>query len=116
MIKIKRVYENFGKNDGFRILVDRLWPRGISKEKAGIKAWMKEIAPSYGIIKGFHSGGDWAGFKEKYRKELKEKKGLLEEIKNHEKKYKIVTLVYSAKDEKHNQAVILKEVLKSGKV
>jgi len=113
MIKLKRIYEKVEKDDRFRILVDRLWPRGISKGKAKIDLWLKEIAPSDKLRKWFgHKPERWEEFKKKYQEELKAKKDLLKQIKELEKKNKIITLVYSAKDEKRNNAVVLFEVLR----
>lgn len=114
MIKIKRVYENPGKEDGYRILVDRLWPRGISKEKAKIDLWLKEIAPSNTLRRWFsHDPKKWEEFKEKYRKELKEKKDLTRQLKKLEKEKRIITLLYAAQDQEHNNAAVLQELLGS---
>ncbi len=114
MIFIKRVYDNFSDNDGYRILVDRLWPRGVSKEKAKIDLWMKEIAPTNNLRKWFsHDAEKWELFKIKYMEELKEKLSLLKEIKKIENNEKVITLVYAAKDENRNNAVVLKEVLET---
>jgi len=112
MIKTKRVYDKPEKEDGFRILVDRLWPRGLSKEKAGIALWFKDIAPSDELRKWFlHDTEKWIEFKQKYKNELENKSELLDEIKQIEKKEKVVTLLYAAKDNKHNNASVLKEIL-----
>ena len=116
MILTKRVYGEPSKKDGFRVLVDRLWPRGLTKEKAKVDLWMKEIAPSDALRKAFHAEKvDWAEFEKKYRTELKDKKELLSEIGALEKKHGTVTLVYGRHDEKQNQAVVLASVLKGGK-
>lgn len=113
MIKLKRAYETSSKNDGFRILVDRLWPRGVSKEKAKLNLWMKEVAPSDDLRKWFsHDPRKWAEFKSKYIKELNDKNELLDKIKDIERENKAVTLVYSAKDKEHNNAVVLEDILK----
>ncbi len=110
-IKIKRVYEPSEKSDGFRILVDRLWPRGIKKEDADFDVWLKEIAPSVELRKWFnHEPEKWEAFHKKYSTELKHLPAL-EELLEHVKKHKTVTLIYGAKDELHNQAVVLKEFL-----
>jgi len=110
MIKIKRVYQPPEEADGFRILVDRLWPRGISKEKAKLDCWLKDIAPSNELRKWFaHDPDKWDEFKEKYRDELKNKKTFTLKIKDLEKKNGTLTFVYGAKDEDHNNAVVLKE-------
>lgn len=112
MIKIKRIYEGFEESDGYRILIDRLWPRGLSKEKAKIDLWLKEIAPSEELRKWFgHDPVKWDEFKEKYGAELKSHKEQIEEIKNLVKTHKIITLLYAARDEAHNNAVVLKELL-----
>lgn len=112
MLKIKRVYEKPGPSDGERILVDRLWPRGLSKKRAKIDKWMKDIAPSDGLRKWFsHKEERWEGFKTRYSKELKYKKDLIKELKMLSKN-KSVTLLYSAKDEERNNAVALLEFLK----
>lgn len=111
-MQIKRVYEPVAGGDGYRVLVDRLWPRGMSKEKAKIDEWMKDIAPSNGLRKWFgHKQERWEEFKNRYKKELSDKKNLVEELKKLENKYHTVTLVYGAKDTKHNQAVVLLERL-----
>ena len=113
MIKIKRVYETPTKDDGYRILVDRLWPRGVSKEKAKIDLWLKEIAPSNELREQFcHDPKKWDMFQKKYETELKDKNELLQKIKQTEKEKGTVTLVYSAKEEKYNNAVALSAFLK----
>jgi uncharacterized protein YeaO (DUF488 family) len=112
MIKIKRIYEPAASDDGFRILVDRLWPRGLSKEKAKVDLWLKIIAPSDDLRKRFcHDPKKWEEFRSKYLKELESKKELLNRIKQIEKEREIVTLLYSAKDEEHNNAVVLSTIL-----
>jgi uncharacterized protein YeaO (DUF488 family) len=112
MIKIKRIYEKPSTNDGFKILIDRLWPRGVSKTSAKVDLWIKEIAPSDSLRKWFsHDPKKWEIFKKKYKAELKNKKLLLNKIKDREKGGKIVTLVFSAKNKEHNNAVVLGEIL-----
>jgi uncharacterized protein YeaO (DUF488 family) len=112
MIKIKRIYEQAAEEDGFRILVDRLWPRGIKKEKAKIDLWLKEVAPSGELRKWFlHDPEKWEEFKKKYTKELAAKQELLKEIRQMEKEKGTVTLLYSARDVEHNNAVALKAIL-----
>jgi uncharacterized protein YeaO (DUF488 family) len=112
MIKTKRIYESPAEEDGFRILVDRLWPRGMQKEKAKIDLWLKEIAPSDDLRKWFaHDPQKWEEFKKKYAKELAEKEGLLNEIRQIEKEKGTVTLLYSARETEHNNAVALKIIL-----
>ena len=113
VINTKRVYEHLEESDGFRILVDRLWPRGIKKEEAHFDIWLKEIAPSNELRKWFnHEAGKWEDFKNKYKSELK-KSAALEELLALVKKHKVITLIYGAKDEERNQAVVLKEFLET---
>lgn len=110
-IKIKRVYEPVTKSDGFRILVDRLWPRGIKKEDAHVDVWLKEIAPSNELRTWFnHEREKWEAFRKKYLAEL-QLSPATEELIAQVKKHTTVTLVYSAKDEQHNQAVVIKKFL-----
>ncbi|HHY00590.1 MAG TPA: DUF488 domain-containing protein [Methanothermobacter sp.] len=114
MIQIKRAYEEVNETDGFRILIDRLWPRGLSKEKLKIDLWLKEIAPSNELRKSFgHDPQKWEEFQSQYADELKEKTDQLEQIKKIEEKEGNLTLIYAAKDEKHNNAVVLLEILKN---
>jgi uncharacterized protein YeaO (DUF488 family) len=116
IIKIKRVYEKYKKDDGFRILIDRLWPRGLSKKKSKVDLWLKDIAPSNELRKWFsHDPKKWADFKMKYKKELKCKLDLLRKVEQIEEEKGIVTLLYSAKDKEHNNAMVLKEILKNRK-
>jgi uncharacterized protein YeaO (DUF488 family) len=111
MIKIKRIYEKPSNNDGYRILVDRLWPRGLTKEKANIDIWLKEIAPTTGLRKWFaHDPKKWKSFKEKYKRELKNNSDLISKIKQLEKDEGVITLLYGAKDEEHNEAVVLQSI------
>jgi uncharacterized protein YeaO (DUF488 family) len=113
MIQIKRVYEPASDKDGYRILVDRLWPRGMTKEAVKIDLWMKGIAPSDALRKSFsHDVKKWPSFQKKYQNELKKNAALLAELKKMEKQHKIVTLLFGAKDKEHNQAVVLANVLK----
>jgi uncharacterized protein YeaO (DUF488 family) len=114
MFKIKRVYEEYSSDDGFRILIDRLWPRGVSKAKAHVNLWFKELAPTGNLRKWFsHDPKKWNAFKKKYIKELKENKTSLDKIKNLKKEHKTITLIFSAKDEQHNNAVVLVGVLRT---
>ena len=111
--KIKRVYEQRSENDGYRVLVDRLWPRGIKKEAAGIDLWLKDIAPSAELRKWFgHKPEKWNKFKEKYFEELESNSGLNELIKTVSSN-SIVTFVYSAKEENFNNAVALIEFIEN---
>lgn len=105
----KRVYEQPSHEDGKRILVDRLWPRGLSKEKASVDLWLKDIAPSTDLRKWFaHDPSKWAEFKQRYLSELKENSEAVQTLKAELKKGQ-VTLVYAAKDEEHNDALVLQE-------
>ncbi len=114
-IKIKRVYEKPGKEDGKRILVDRLWPRGLTKEKAGIDLWLKEIAPSTELRKWFgHDPEKWKEFKKRYSDELNKNEEQVSLLKEQLKKGS-VTLVYGAKDKEYNEAIVLKELFSSFK-
>lgn len=113
MIKIKRVYEKPAKEDGCRVLVDRLWPRGVKKEAAHLDLWMKEVAPSDALRKWFgHVPEKWPEFQKRYRAELAKKHELVAQLKKMAKEHRTMTLLYGAKDEQHNQAVALAEMLK----
>ena len=110
-VKIKRIYEDAVTSDGIRILVDRIWPRGISKEFANLDDWRKDLAPSTELRKWFdHEESRFAEFSKRYKKELGKHIELIDELVK-KTKGKRLTLVYSAKDEAHNQAVVLKEFL-----
>jgi uncharacterized protein YeaO (DUF488 family) len=113
MIVIKRAYDPPGRADGSRILVDRVWPRGIKRQELQINQWMREIGPSNQLRKFFgHDPARWEEFRRRYRQELESpaKARLLSELVEIARNRRL-TLVYSAKDEAHNQAVVLKEVL-----
>jgi uncharacterized protein YeaO (DUF488 family) len=110
MIKIKNVYEEHSTKDGFRILVDRFWPRAITKEIASIDLWLKEIAPTNEIRKWYsHDPSKWEEFKDKYFSELKGKDELIKKIKEIEKK-STVTLIYSSKSPLNNAAALLEYI------
>lgn len=110
-IQIKRIYEDASKNDGFRVLVDRVWPRGVSKEDAKLDEWMKEIAPSTELRKWFdHKEERFEEFSKKYKIEINAHPDLVERLLEKAKE-KRLTLLYGAKDETHNQAVVLKVYL-----
>lgn len=110
-IKIKRIYDTPLSEDGLRLLVDRLWPRGISKERAAIDYWYKEITPSNDLRKWFaHKEERFKEFSKMYREELKSQEEILEQIRLLSVK-KPVTLLYGAKDPKINHAIVLKKVL-----
>lgn len=113
MLTIKRAYEPLSKKDGYRILVDRLWPRGLKKENLALDAWFKDLAPSTDLRKEFaHDPKLWKFFQSKYKKELKSSEAR-EKIKVIAKmaKTRNVTLIYGARDQEHNDAVVLKSVL-----
>jgi|SRR5580692_12742190 uncharacterized protein YeaO (DUF488 family) len=113
MIKLKRVYDKPAKDDGWRVLVDRLWPRGMTKEAAHLDAWMKDVAPTDALRKWFgHEPVKWAAFEKKYHAELATKKELLAELKKMAKDHDTLTLLFGAKDEEHNEAIVLADVLK----
>ena len=113
MIKLKRIYEKPLKEDGIRILVKRLWPRGFTKERAAINLWLKDIAPSSELRKWFgHDPARWEEFRNRYWAELTEKKELSASLKQ-KSKQGTVTLIYSSSDEKHNSAVALKMFLET---
>ena len=111
-LQIKRVYEPRSPEDGFRVLVDRLWPRGLSKEKAGLDLWAKEVAPSPELRKWFnHEPEKWVEFQRRYQAELASESQVIEDFLHQIKGRDQVTLLYGAKDREHNQAVALKSYL-----
>src|ERR1700747_3716400 len=109
MFVAKRVYGPAAKLDGYRVPVDRLWPRGLTKAKAHVDLWLKEVAPSTKLRKWFgHEPEKWAEFQKRYRAELK--KEALESLRKLKKEHKKVTLLYGAKSEERNQAVALLKI------
>jgi uncharacterized protein YeaO (DUF488 family) len=111
MIKVKRIYDPPAPDDGKRILIDRLWPRGMKKEEAHIDEWLKEISPSNELRKWYsHDPAKWPEFKKRYRAEISKQTELLKRIKN-EGKRGTVTLLFSTKELELNNAVALKEIL-----
>lgn len=113
MVRIKRAYEPAAPRDGVRVLVDRVWPRGITKEKARIVKWMRELGPSDQLRKFFgHDPARWEEFRRRYRKELgrAQPRKMLDELASIAARGTL-TLVYGAHDTEHNQAVVIKEVL-----
>lgn len=111
MIRIKRVYEEPSEDDGLRILVDRLWPRGLSKAKAKIDRWEKDLAPTTELRRWFgHDPVKWEEFLQRYRAELEGKEEALARLRR-EANDGTVTLLYAAKDEEHNNAVALKRYI-----
>ncbi len=112
-IEIKRVYNEARESDGFRILVDRLWPRGLNKERANVDLWLKDIAPSEELRKWFsHDPAKWDEFKQRYFQELDRKKELVSIIIQKVREGK-VTLLYAAKEEKFNNGMALKEYIEA---
>lgn len=113
--QLKRVYEEPASDDGLRVLVDRLWPRGLTKEKAKVDIWLKEIAPSAELRRWFaHDPLKWTEFRRRYRAELDAKGEEIAALRNRGGMGR-VTLLYGAKDDAHNQAVVLKDFLKDGR-
>jgi uncharacterized protein YeaO (DUF488 family) len=112
-IKIKRIYEEASASDGWRVLVDRLWPRGVRKEEAELDEWAKEITPSDELRKGYgHDPEKWKEFSKDYRAELREKTDELKQLIERCPE-KTMTLLFAAKDEAHSHAVVLKDVLEN---
>jgi uncharacterized protein YeaO (DUF488 family) len=110
-IRLKRAYDAPADSDGTRVLVDRLWPRGVRKADAKIDRWAREIAPSDDLRKWFgHDPGRWEGFCDRFRDELKSQGAALDDLRGMAKRGR-VTLVYAAHDEAHNNAVVLRDVL-----
>lgn len=110
-IKLKRAYDPAEPADGTRVLVDRLWPRGVSKDAARLDCWLKEIAPSAELRTWFnHDPERWGEFRRRYRAELRAHADILTQLRRRAREGTL-TLVYSAKDEKHNDAIVLRNVL-----
>src|SRR5699024_9486137 len=115
-VKLKRVYEEEAKSDGKRILVDRVWPRGVSKEKANLYEWLKEIGPSKELRQWFnHDPDKFQEFKKKYKAELQdgEQKASYDKLKAIQKENSTITLIFSAKDEENNQEQVLNTMLEA---
>ncbi len=113
VLKIKRAYEQAEPSDGRRILIDRLWPRGVSKEEGRIDVWLKDLAPSTELREWFgHDPGKWEEFKKRYRRELgaPDKTRLIEDVAQHAK-HNDITLIYSAKDTEHSDAMVLEDLI-----
>ena len=112
MINIRRIYDPEEPGENYKVFIDRLWPRGISKDKANWNEWMKEVSPSEGLRKWFnHDPNKWEQFRELYRKELVQKQDELNKLRQLEKKFETLTLLYAARDEEHNNGHVLKEFL-----
>jgi uncharacterized protein YeaO (DUF488 family) len=115
MVGLKRVYEEPSGDDGLRVLVDRLWPRGLTKDRASVDLWLKELAPSTELRRWFgHDPARWSQFQARYEKELQERPELLKLLRQ-KCKAGHVTLLYGAKDEEHNQAMVLRNLLERHK-
>lgn len=113
-VRIKRIYEEPDDEDGYRVLVDRLWPRGMAKERAQVDLWLKEVAPSAELRGWFHSGeGGFPEFSERYRTEL-ERNPAVSELNRVIGEHPVVTLLYSVKDPEDNHAVVLKRYVEAG--
>ena len=114
MIKLKRAYEKPSRDDGERILVERLWPRGLTKSQAKVDLWLKDVAPSTELRKWFgHDPDKWDEFSRRYQKELSGKEDLIKLLKR-KAKAGAITLIYAARDEEHNGALVLKRFLQKG--
>ncbi len=112
VIRVKRVYDEPSGGDGCRILVDRLWPRGLGRSRARVDVWMREVAPSDGLRRWFgHDASRWEEFKERYFRELEEKDELVNAILELERRMGVVTLLFGARDLERNNAVALREYL-----
>jgi uncharacterized protein YeaO (DUF488 family) len=113
MWTVKRVYDSAGKDDGYRVLVDRLWPRGLSKARARVDLWLRDIAPTDALRKWFaHDPVKWAEFQKRYRAELRKNKDAVSRLRRLQKGHGKVTLLFAAHDADHNQAVVLRAFLK----
>lgn len=115
MINLKRAYEEPSPDDGLRVLVERLWPRGVKKEDAKLDEWLKELAPSTELRKWFgHDPARWGEFQKRYRAELAEQRQAVKVLRE-KCRAGTVTLIYAARDEEHNGALVLKSVLEGGR-
>jgi uncharacterized protein YeaO (DUF488 family) len=110
-LAIKRIYDAPARSDGYRVLVDRLWPRGVSKERAELDLWLKEIAPSTELRKWFgHDAKRWREFQRRYRAELRANKQAVDKLRRLAERRR-VTLLYGARDGDHNEAVVLRDYI-----
>ena len=110
-VKSKRVYDAAEAGDGYRVLIDRMWPRGVSRQRAQLDEWARELAPSSELRKWFHHEPErFDEFRSRYREELRERRPLLEELRRRARDGP-VTLLYAARDREHNDAVVLEELL-----
>jgi uncharacterized protein YeaO (DUF488 family) len=113
-VRLKRAYEPASPDDGYRVLVDRLWPRGISRDRATLDAWEKDLAPSAALRTWFgHDPSRFDAFRRRYVEELRAHRAAIAELRRHARDG-VLTLVYSAKDEEHNDALVLADVIRRG--
>jgi len=113
-VQIKRAYDDASKDDGYRVLVDRIWPRGVSKEDADLDDWAKDVAPSTDLRKWFdHEDSKWEDFEKRFRQELRKSDDAQKTLKDLRQRHKdgTLTLVFGAKNTEHNNAVVLKKVI-----
>ncbi len=114
-VRIKRAYEPAEPGDGYRVLIDRLWPRGISRERARLDEWARELAPSDGLRKWFnHDPNQFSEFRERYRKELRGRSAQIDELRRRASDGPL-TIVYGARDTEHNDAVVIAELIRAGR-
>lgn len=116
-IRIKRAYEDAARSDGPRILVDRIWPRGVARENAGLETWLKGLAPSTELRKWFgHDPEKWKEFRQRYLKELEKTDAAedLDKLRSILDEHKRITLVFAAKDTEHNNAAALRDFFNNG--
>lgn len=112
-LRIKRIYDEPEASDGYRVLVDRLWPRGVSKERARLDAWLPKLAPSAGLRKWFgHDPARWTEFRQRYRAELAKAPSLVESVRRRALSER-VTLLYAARDPVHNHAIVLRNFIRA---
>lgn len=112
LLRCKRVYDEASEFDGYRILTERLWPRGVSKERAHLDEWTKELAPSHELRTWFdHDPDKWESFKERYREELFAKRERMDDLLETIRRERVVTLVFASKEERYNSTQVLKEML-----
>jgi uncharacterized protein YeaO (DUF488 family) len=112
MLNVKRAYDAPARTDGYRVLVDRLWPRGLARQPARVDLWLREVAPSHALRKQFgHRPDRWKEFQRRYAEELKPKQALLERLRQLEREHGTLTLLFAARDKRRNNAVALVRIL-----
>ena len=113
MLRTKRIYDPATREDGCRVLVDRIWPRGVSRQRAQVSDWLQTVAPSTALRRWFgHDPGKWTEFVRRYRRELRHKPSALSSLRALVRTHRVVTLVYAARDETRNNAVVLRQLLR----